>query len=93
MQVLTGAPAEGSGQSLQAAACADVSFVTSSVWVEATDSTGAPAEGALVLALRLVPTITAETWSSAEVYRRVAGPSLRTLPVPTAAQTAAPRPD
>ena len=60
MQALTSAPGEVSGHSLHAADCTDVSFVTSSAWVEASDITGASTVGAL----RQVPTILAETWSS-----------------------------
>jgi len=64
VQALTSAPGEESGHSLQTAACADFCFVTSSTWVEASDITGVPTVGALVLALRRVSTTQAETWNS-----------------------------
>ena len=88
---LTSAPEEVYGHSLQAAACTDVSFITSSVWVEASDITGAPAVGALVLALRRVPTIMAETWNSPLGCGLQA--VCRALPARTAMPAAAPCPD
>jgi len=88
VQALTSAPGEGSGHSLQAAACTEVSFVTSSVYVEASDIRRALTVGALVLPLRQVPTVTAETRSSP------LGCGLqvdcRALPAPAAVQTAVP---
>ncbi|KAM9273609.1 LOW QUALITY PROTEIN: butyrophilin subfamily 3 member A2-like [Morus bassanus] len=40
------------------------SFLTSSVWADASDVSGASSAGTLVLALRRVPTVLAETWSN-----------------------------
>lgn len=64
---------------LQSTSCTEVSFLTSSIWVEASDISVAFSVEILVLIVRRVTTILAEHFSVLWAYKEGAGPSLCTL--------------
>lgn len=61
LHVLVFSPEEGSGHSFQPLICTEISFLTSSLWGEASDISGAFSVETLILTLRWVPIIMAET--------------------------------
>lgn len=62
--VLTFTPGEGGGRLLRPTSCTEISFFNRSVWVDVSAFSGAFSIGTLVLALRRVPSVWAETWGT-----------------------------